>query len=222
MHKAAVFFALLGCAAAQDPPQGWLGYATGTNPAGGRITHAEAKWKVLDEPKEGGCFYSPWFGIETSDNLNLFQPVNPWVGSKWEMYIEYFQWRPEHNENTASADVKPGDILHGVVNFNESKQEYTATHTNMRTGHTITKVLPVQKKDNGEFKEYTIMYVVFEKVCRSCAQYPPNNIVTFYDITLGYEGKTVSPHWETAYVDNKCNNRAHVVNESAISITWDA
>ena len=40
----------------------------------------EAKWVVLDKPKIPGAFYSPWFGIESSDNLNLIQPVNPWSG----------------------------------------------------------------------------------------------------------------------------------------------
>merc|ERR1711907_8830 len=80
---------------AQDPAEGWLGYAKGVSPTGeGRITHAEAKWKVLDAPRHGGAFYSPWFGIESSDNLNLIQPVNPWTGNSWSMYIEYFQWEP--------------------------------------------------------------------------------------------------------------------------------
>eukprot|EP01060_Flectonema_neradi_P033448 TRINITY_DN5620_c0_g3_i1.p1 TRINITY_DN5620_c0_g3~~TRINITY_DN5620_c0_g3_i1.p1 ORF type:complete len:244 (+),score=68.09 TRINITY_DN5620_c0_g3_i1:56-733(+) len=216
---------LLGAAAtavfAQDPAQGWLGYATGKNPSGqGRITRAEAKWVVLDHPKESGCFYSPWFGIETSDNLNLFQPVNPYVGGGWEMYVEYFQWKPVHNENSASADVSPGDTLHGVVTFDESKQEYTAVHTNLRTGKSITKTIGVQK-DGEKYKEYTMMYIVFEKTCRSCLQYPPNGIVTFFDIVLEYEGTKVIPAWSTAFVDDKCNNRAHVVNSTTITITWD-
>ncbi len=42
--------------------------------AGQRITYIEAQWTVLGIPSQGGAFYSPWFGIETSDNLNLYQP----------------------------------------------------------------------------------------------------------------------------------------------------
>lgn len=66
---------------AQDPAQGWTGYAKGVNPANkGFITRAEAKWVVGSAPSNPSCFYSPWFGIETSDNLNLLQPVNPTNG----------------------------------------------------------------------------------------------------------------------------------------------
>lgn len=64
---------------AQDPAEGWLGYAKATYPQG-IITYIEAKWRVPDDPADGGAFFSPWFGIEASDNLNLIQPVNPWVG----------------------------------------------------------------------------------------------------------------------------------------------
>eukprot|EP01061_Rhynchopus_euleeides_P036434 TRINITY_DN613_c0_g3_i1.p2 TRINITY_DN613_c0_g3~~TRINITY_DN613_c0_g3_i1.p2 ORF type:complete len:229 (+),score=108.12 TRINITY_DN613_c0_g3_i1:43-729(+) len=218
--------AAVACTYAKDPVGGWLGFATGVNPTGaGRITRAEAKWKVLDKPKEGGCFYSPWFGIETSDNRNLFQPVNPWEGSRWGAYVEYFQWLPTHNENSEeiSGTVSPGDVLHGVVTFDESAQTYTAVHTNLNTQHSVTKTIGVQKEGfGGAYKNYTIMYIVFEKSCRSCAQYPPNDKVTFYDIELEYEGKQVNPTWNTSYVDNTCNNRAHIVNSSTVEITWES
>ena len=224
MMKMLAVAATVACVSAKDPVEGWLGFATGTNPAGGRITHAEAKWKVLDAPKEGGCFYSPWFGIETSDNKNLFQPVNPWMGSSWSAYVEYFQWEPTHNENSKSIDANPGDVLHGVVDFDESAQTYTAVHTNLNTKQSVTKTIDVQKETifGSDYKKYTIMYIVFEKTCRSCAQYPPNDIVTFYDIDLQYEGQRVTPSWNTSFVDDKCNNRAKIVNASTVAITWES
>ena len=46
----------------------------------GVITYISAKWTVLNRPDRDGGFYAPWFGIESSDNLNLLQPVNPWAG----------------------------------------------------------------------------------------------------------------------------------------------
>lgn len=112
---------------------------------------------MLDNPKSGGAFFSPWFGIESSDNLNLIQPVNPWTGTQWQMYIEvcisnstsfrglitfqqYFQWEPTHNENSNGHAVSPGDVLHGVVDFVEERQVYTISHTNMNTGWNV-KVL---------------------------------------------------------------------------------
>jgi hypothetical protein len=51
----------------------------------GIITKMEAKWKVGALPAVGGAFYSPWFGVESSDNLNLIQPVNPFDGSNWQV-----------------------------------------------------------------------------------------------------------------------------------------
>ena len=52
-------------------------------------------WKVGATPPQSNSFYSPWFGIDASDNLNLLQPVNPWMGNEWLIYNEYFQWSPE-------------------------------------------------------------------------------------------------------------------------------
>jgi len=56
-----------------------------------------------------------------------------------------------------------------------------------------------------------------------CKDYPPDGIVTFYDIRVDYEGTTVTDKmkWTTAYVDDVCNNRAKVVNSTTIQITWE-
>lgn len=51
-----------------------LTFAAVSPVAGQRITYMEAKWTVGGTPAVGGAFYSPWYGIETSDNLNLYQP----------------------------------------------------------------------------------------------------------------------------------------------------
>ena len=45
--------------------------------------------------------------------------------------------------------------------------------------------------------------------------------VTFYDIKVEYDNAPVSPKWTTAYVDDACNNRVHILNETTIQITWD-
>lgn len=61
---------------AQDPAGGWLGYAQALPPIQGtRLTYAAAKWKVLSNPRTSNSFFSPWYGIDASDNLNLLQPV---------------------------------------------------------------------------------------------------------------------------------------------------
>lgn len=69
---------------AQDPPQGWMAYAVGTVPAGTtRITRLEMKWTISNDPQPSFAFFSPWFGMDPADNMNLIQPVNPWGGSSW-------------------------------------------------------------------------------------------------------------------------------------------
>jgi len=204
----------------QDPANGWLGYAKGVNPSGnGRITYIEAKWYVLNDPVVGGAFFSPWFGIESSDNLNLIQPVNPWVGDEWQIYNEYFQWEPVHNYNSASHTVSAGDLLFGSCTFNPNNQTYTVYHSDVTSGWSVTSNIAVQKRA-GDYKNYTIAYFVFEKPAR-CSQYPPDGKVTFFDILIQYDGQTVTPSWTTSYVDNVCNNRASVINSTTIEITWD-
>jgi hypothetical protein len=86
---------------AADPAGGWMAYgsihpphilrisftwrvhpaAVGQVPAGTqRITKLDMKWKVGGNAKPSGSFYSPWFGMDPADELNLIQPVNPWIG----------------------------------------------------------------------------------------------------------------------------------------------
>jgi len=220
----AVFLALIAVAAfalvaAQDPADGWLGYAMATYPEG-RITYMEAKWKVGQNPTVGGAFFSPWFGIEASDNLNLIQPVNPWVGDSWQIYNEYFQWEPEYNYNSDSNQVNPGDILFGSVTYTPQNQSYTIYHSDMTTGWSVTSSIGIQQDDSGNYKNYTIAYVVYEKDA-DCDQYPPDGQVTFYDIKIEYDGSAVTPVWTTGYVDDVCNNRAQIVDDATVKITWD-
>ena len=65
-------------------------------------------------------------------------------------------------------------------------------------------------------------YFVFEKVCSRCNEYPPDDIVTFSNISVYWNGQKKDPKWTTAYVDNVCDFRAHVASESEITITWNS
>lgn len=76
-----------------------------------RITRLEMKWNVNNYPtKKSSAYYSPWFGMDTSDNMDLIQPVSPYFGyHPWDSdtrypieggylaYTEYYQWKPTHN-----------------------------------------------------------------------------------------------------------------------------
>jgi len=181
----------------------------------------EAYWKCGAAPVKSASFFSPWFGIETSDNLNLLQPVNPWTGSQWEIYNEYYQWSPTHNENSASHVVSPGDVLYGSVTLDEASQSYMLYHEDIDSGWKVNMSVPIQKSGSS-YKNYTIIYIVYEKKA-PCKDYPPDGQVTFYDIRVDYEGTTVTDKvkWTTAYVDDVCNNRAKIINSTAVQITWD-
>jgi len=207
---------------AQDPASGWMGYARGTSADPGIITYVEAKWRVPSNPLTSGAFFSPWFGIEASDNLNLIQPVNPWTGYQWQIYNEYFQWSPEYNYNSKSNAVNPGDLLFGSVSYNNITQAYDMYHSDMNSGWSVNSSIPIQKDNNGNYKQFTIAYFVMEKSEWYCSQYPPDNKVTFFDIRMDYNYKTVTPVWKTSYVDDHCNCRAHILNSTSIAITWNS
>lgn len=222
MHSAFIVAALVAAVAvAQDPAPGWLAYATAQCPAGTRITHMEAKWTVGQDPPQSFAFFSPWFGIDTSDNLNLLQPVNPWLGTAWAMYTEYYQWSPSHNKNSQQHSVNAGDQLHGQITFNgESEQSYTLIQTDVTTGQSSQMVIPVQRGSDGLHKNYTIQYIVYEKVAQ-CNQYPPDQKVVFSDIQVLCNGVAIQPAWTSGVVDSVCDFKATAISPSEVEITWN-
>jgi hypothetical protein len=212
---------LVAVVVAQDPAPGWLAYATAECPAGTKITGMEAKWLVGANPPSSFAFFSPWFGIDASDNLNLLQPVNPWGGDSWSMYTEYYQWSPSNNQDSNQYQVNAGDQLFGKVVYNgDADQSYTLTQTDVTSGQSSSMTIPVQQDDEGNYKNFTVMYIVYEKVAQ-CGQYPPDQKVTFSDIKVKCNDALVSPKWTTSYVEDVCNFRAHVVSPSEVTITWD-
>ena len=159
--------ALLTAVAAQDPAHGWMAYAVGKIPsAHERITRIEMYWTVGAEPAHSRAFFSPWFGMDPDDNLNLVQPVNPWGGRSWSMYTEYFQWRPTHNSNSRSYPVAAGQTLHGSIIYQPDSDSYLLKQEVVETGDVSSQVVPCQRG-----KKFTVPYVVYEKTfpCKDCA-----------------------------------------------------
>jgi hypothetical protein len=204
---------------AQDPADGWMAYAVGSIPDSyDRITRLEMTWTVNSKPEHGlFAFFSPWFGMDPYDNLNLIQPVNPWSGGSWSMYTEYFQWSPERNSNSDSHEVEPGQTLHGSLVYDESSDSYTLTQEIVETGVTSSQVVKCQSG-----KKYTVPYVVYEKTF-PCRDYPPDEKVTFKNITIECDGQDCRDQvkWEAKVKDSNCNMEAHIIDSSTISITWD-
>jgi hypothetical protein len=209
---------LSSMALGQDPAHGWMAYAVGSLPSSvERITRLEMTWTVSDDAKRSGSFYSPWFGMDPADNLNLLQPVNPWGGSSWSMYTEYFQWRPTHNSNSRQHPVKAGQTLHGSIVYDASSDAYTVTQTIVETGVSSSQVVPCQSG-----KKFTVPYVVYEKTW-PCASYPPDGKVTFRDIVAECDGKdcTSDIKWAAKVEDANCDMKAVISSNTEISLTWD-
>jgi len=212
--------ALLACASAQDPANGWLAYAVGDISSTGaeRITRLEMTWKVGATPTRSFAFFSPWFGMDPGDNLNLIQPVNPWSGGEWSMYTEYFQWSPEDNSNSGQRSVEAGQHLHGSLVYDESTDSYELSQEVVETGAKSTQTVKCQ-----DGKKYVIPYVVYEKAF-ACRDYPPDGIVTFTDIIAECDGQDCAADikWEAKNEDNHhCGMQAHINGNQNISITWD-
>ena len=211
---------LLPCATmAQDPASGWMAYAVGKMPEKyERITKLTMTWKVGEAASPSRAFYSPWFGMDPSDNLNLIQPVNPWGGSSWSMYTEYYQWSPTHNSNSRSYSVEAGQTLRGSLEYDNATDSYTLSQTILETGKVSSQVVECQSG-----KKYVLPYVVYEKTF-PCADYPPDEEVLFYDISAECDGGadcTDELVWETAVKDANCDMAAHVLSSTSISITWN-
>jgi hypothetical protein len=168
----------------QDPADGWMAYAVGAIPSNyERITRLEMTWKVGANPTSSEAFFSPWFGMDPADNLNLVQPVNPWSGDSWSMYTEYFQWEPEDNVNSREYSVESGQTLHGSIVYNSAQDSYVLKQTIVETGETSSQTVKCQ-----DGKKFTIPYVVYEKTF-PCYTYPPDQIVTFTNIIVECDGQ---------------------------------
>uniref|UniRef100_A0A7S3F1E2 Uncharacterized protein n=1 Tax=Haptolina ericina TaxID=156174 RepID=A0A7S3F1E2_9EUKA len=200
-----------------------MAYAVGALPSSVlRITRLEMTWQVGAAPARSYAFFSPWFGMDPLDNLNLIQPVNPWGGRSWSMYTEYYQWRPSHNSNSIQKPVLSGQTLKGSLVYDASSDSYELSQTVLETGVTSSQVVPCQ---NG--KKFLVPYIVYEKVF-PCRSYPPDGVVTFRNITMECETASAASvdcknlvTWSAQYKDDNCNMRAHVDSSDQIRITWD-
>ena len=177
----------------------------------------EMKWTVGANPQPSGAFFSPWFGMDPADNMNLIQPVNPWMGSSWSAYTEYYQWSDGYNSNSHSINVLAGQTLHGTLTYMPSSDSYNLTQTVVETGANSQQVVACQ-----DGKKYNLPYVVYEKVF-PCYAYPPDQFVLFRDIKIECDNAdcTNSVQWKPMVKDANCDMQAHINSNGTISITWD-
>ena len=241
LHIVVILWSML--AAAQDPTDGWLGYARAEHEHK-IITRFEVYWQNMDAPKSvSTAFFSPWIGIGTSDRLNIIQCVNPWIGSEWQSYIEYFQWVPERNKNSLSHVTYPGDTFHSLIEYKESHFNingsnvttpyYHVRHSDLTQHWTIENRVPVQginetlKMDEMAHKQYTSVYFAFstQNVSMDCGAYPDGGSIRFYNISMWFDHKLIKyPIWKTSFYNDSCHNRAALDparDNDTVIISWN-
>ena len=69
----------------------------------------------------------------------------------------------------------------------------------------------------------TTLWIVFEKSQWPCGDYPPNEIVTFFDIKVEFDNVDVTDQiqWQPLIKDDHCDFRTHINSSTTVSITWD-
>eukprot|EP00466_Bigelowiella_natans_P013139 jgi/Bigna1/87444/estExt_fgenesh1_pg.C_200141 len=197
--------------------QGWMAYMQGTIPGGvERITKLSMKWKVGESAASSMVFYSPWFGLGSNDGLSLIQLLNPWLGNQWTMFTEYIQLDPDHRQNSDQYTVKSGQIIEGTLEYNAETDSYLVSERNTETGQISSQVVPCQ-----DGTQYRTPYVVYEKTF-ACNCYPPDEILTFYDIYAECDGTdcTNEIEWTPRIMDSNCRMKAQFQDQTSISITW--
>jgi hypothetical protein len=219
---------------AQDPGPNWIVYAKATCPRPDQmITKMSAKWIIPENGEdmtEQNEFWTPWFGIETTDNLNLLQPVTCWGPDSWTLSTEYFQWTPDYNFNSEFVTVSTGNLCYGEVVYlppgkNSTEPQYRVSmgSGDSQSSASTWQIAPIQiDSKTGARKNYTNAYVVFEHPFHKCHKYPKSDKMEFFDIVLECNGqRVVDPKWTTGEVKRVCDFEAHVVNASRIKFTWD-
>jgi len=218
---------------AQDPAQGWLGYAKGVSPGSPYdvITYIEMYWEVPNYPVKPTMddAYAFWFGIETSDNLNLIQPILYWF-NEWYGFNEYYQWSPEvDNQTVAYLAPNPANRLYANITYqgDTSPPTYKVIIENLSVPQVVTMVIPIQTvgttSGDGEpsavYKRYTTVYVVHEHIT-DCNSLPPNDYLAFHDIYVEWGNVGFPPIWTTGIVDDYCSSRATNESYSRVSLSW--
>jgi hypothetical protein len=132
---------------------------------------------------------------------------------------------PSHNQNSNSHKVTPGMELYGSITYDAATNSYDVYH-NSSDGWEVHMPIKIQRDSKtGGYKNYSIAYFVFEKTA-PCGDYPPDNVVTFYDINIQWDGASPSDAvWSTGVVDEVCQftakNDVPSTTDGTVTISWN-
>ena len=204
-----------------DPSSGWLSYARYDAPSPtNTITRLAARMTVPETPagKLGSAAF--WFGVQTNKGDGaLIQPImSKWLGNSFYMFQEIFDWTDENDKQTSPIKVAAGNVIEASVSCaGTACKRYQMNMTNLATKQTSNFYYDILPKQTG--LESTA-YFVLEHQPSSCRQLPPNGNVTWTNIEVDVDFKTVAaPEWKAMEEDPKCGSKA-VIGADNVAITW--
>jgi hypothetical protein len=203
-----------------DPADSWLAYAISQG-NGQLLTFLNATWKVPQTPTDpyGGNAPGWWFGIEPYPASLLIQPILAWgyTSEAFTIFNGYFDWNTMNFWSSDQGVVQPGDTIYAYVEYVSSNNSYNMFISCLETGWSILNNIPVDYN-----ALYTDAYFVLEHQPNDCQGYPPNGIVTFYDINLALNYRSVTPKWKPYTYIPACNSQVSVLSPSSLRFTWNA
>ena len=111
-----------------------------------------------------------------------------------------------------SIEVHPGDKISSYVRYDSSTQNYVMNIA--AKGESVTTEFPAQGF------VYDRAWFVLEHQ-GACGGYSSDGKVSFTDIIIEVEGKTVTPAWQAKQEQPVCGSEAHVISPSEVTITWN-
>jgi hypothetical protein len=220
-----------------DPAGSWLSYLTATCPPGEFVKMYTLNYVVppLGATSQGGFDQAAiWPGIEQHE-LDLLQPIlqlysNP-TEFHYQYYSEHFSWTSDRNEDSPKYPTKPGNLLYSSMVYmpqsaNTNPDGYMVCQQDKTSGSPRSclfgrvqpHLLPYQ---------FSRFYLVFEHHFNSCAQYPPSNMVKFFNVST-WCGKKDGPdrqlflNWSVRTKNPECQMSGKVLGKTEFALTWNS
>jgi hypothetical protein len=202
---------------AGDPADSWLTYAKASDPKGSRIVYFYAETVVPQNPADSGGVPAFWIGIEPRPAYNLIQPIIPqWLYGTWYIFVEQYDWNTGNNFDSSFITVQPGQKIYGEVQYVAKNNSYLMT-AGIVGGKKVSMYGYVDKNQT-----FTDAYVVLEHQPYLCAEFPPDNSITYDNIRVIWESGSTKPAWTSNTFMPACASATNVISATEVELTWQS
>ncbi len=179
-----------------------------------------ATWTVPQNPTNPAGSNAPgwWFGVQTANGAGaLIQPILAFgdAGDVYTIFNGVFDWNDQSWYQSDASQVYPGQTIKASVSFDAPSNTYTMYIACVESGWSVTSTKQVQTPQIE-----SVAYFVTEHQPDNCEAYPANGGISFRDILLQVEGKTVFPQWQAKQESPACNSEAVIVDYKTVNFTW--